>query len=346
MNNNDHLKKELTRGLLLVNLGTPKACNSRAVRSFLKEFLSDNRVISLPSFFRYLLLYGIILPFRTRKTTHAYQSIWTEQGSPLLIFSQQFQIKLQQNLGGTWKVALGMRYGAPSLEEALETLSDCESITVLPLYPQYSSSATGSAIERVLNLLSKRENFPFLHFIPHFYKHSAFIQAQASLIKPHINSHDFILFSYHSIPTKHLPQITCKVPCISDCTKSNNSELAQFQCYQAQCYATSQSLAKSLELDPATYSTSFQSRIGKTPWIKPFTDRVLPELIKKGVKRLLVVCPSFTVDCLETLEEINIRAKKQWQELGGIKLTQVSCVNDNPIWVKNLSHYLNSLKIN
>ncbi len=317
-------------GLLLINLGTPDSPDSKAVRHYLREFLADRRVIDLPAPLRYLLLYGVILPFRPRKSAHAYQAIWTEEGSPLLVHSQDLLKKLQARLSTHCKVALGMRYGNPSIDKALAELQACEHICVLPLYPQYSSAATGSSIAHVMQLLAQQSILPSLSIVRDFHQHPGFIQAQAELIAPHLATHDYILFSYHGVPEKHLLKNHCKDVCISSCSPAS---LDNQSCYRAQCLRTSASLAKHLGLTDTQYSTSFQSRLGRTPWIQPYTDKILQELVAQGVKNLAVACPSFVADCLETLEEIGMRARKQWLDLGGVQLTLVPCINDSERWV-------------
>jgi ferrochelatase len=318
----------MKHGLLLVNIGTPAAPTKRAVWRYLSEFLRDPRVITLPSLLRYLLLYCFILPFRTRRSTMAYQAIWTAEGSPMLCHGFKFAAKLQQKLPAGYHVALGMRYGNPSIQEALDSLKDCERITVLPLYPQYSSAANGSSIEKVLQLLAKEINIPSLTVIREFYTHPSFIAAEAELIKPYIAEHDHILFSYHGIPEDHLHQSGCKTICTDQCPVGWEKN-----CYRAQCQRTTSLIATQLQLDKAQYSTAFQSRLGKTEWIKPYTDKVLSDLLRRGIKRIAVVCPSFVADCLETLEEIAIRLQEQWLAMGGEVLTLVPCLNENDRWV-------------
>lgn len=324
----------MKQGLLLINLGTPDSPDVAAVRRYLHEFLTDRRVIDLPAPLRYLLVYGLILPFRPRSSARAYQEIWTEEGSPLMIHSQRLLAKLQDRLANTHHVALGMRYGKPSITTALQQLSACDQLTILPLYPQYSSSATGSSIEHVLTLLATQTTLPSLRVIRDFYQHPGFISAQAALIKPYLADHDYLLFSYHGIPERHLERGGCKPVCAGICPpiRDNNSS-----CYRAQCQQTSMALARDLNLTEGSYSSSFQSRLGKTPWIKPYTDFELPELVRKGVRRVAIACPSFVADCLETLEEIGIRAKTQWRELGGEELTLIPCVNDDDRWVEALA---------
>lgn len=319
---------EAKNGLLLINIGSPSASNTSAVRRFLQEFLADKRVIDLPAPLRYLVLYAFILPFRPRRSAHAYQAIWTTEGSPLIKFSQELRLKLHTRFGTRCNVALAMRYGQPGIADALEQLKACEHITVLPLYPQYSSAATGSAIEKVLNELAPKAVFPSLTIIRDFYQNPAFIKAQAAQIKPYLAHHDYVLFSYHGLPENHLQKAGCKPICAANCPQGSSMNPG---CYRAQCQQTSALLAQELGL--TDYATSFQSRLGKTPWIKPYTDTILTELAARGIRRLAVSCPSFVTDCLETLEEIGIRAKEQWLQAGGEDLTLIPCMNADEQWV-------------
>ncbi|MBN9230704.1 MAG: ferrochelatase [Legionella sp.] len=323
----------MKHGVLLINLGTPSSPTVSGVRAYLREFLTDKRVIDLPAIVRYLLVYGIIIPFRTKKSTHAYQSIWTPEGSPLFTNCQKLTTALQQNMGEHYQVVLGMRYGKPSLDEALHKLKECSTITVIPLYPQYSSAATGSSIERVFELIKDWSIIPTLRVIRDFYADPAYIEAQATLIKPYISEQSFILFSYHGLPERQINKGGCLNVCQEECPAPL---LKNPGCYKAQCHQTSHLLAQKLNLSSAHYQTAFQSRLGKTPWIKPYTEEKLTSLSKQGVKNLIIACPSFTADCLETLEEIKLRAQEQWHNLGGETLTVVPCLNAEAIWVKAL----------
>ena len=325
----------MTKGLLLINLGTPDAANVSSVRRYLREFLSDKRVIDLPAPIRYLLLYGFILPIRTKNTTKAYQEIWTEHGSPLRYHSMQFSEALQAKLQNKYTVALGMRYGNPRLSDALDKLKSCDTITVLPLYPQYSSAATGSSIEYVLKHIESWSVFPSIHILRDFYQNPEFIRAQALQIKPYIDNHEHLLLSYHGLPERHLQPSGCLKPCENSCAISNHTS-----CYRAQCFQTSNFIARELELQSNFFSTSFQSRLGRTPWIKPYTDEILSNLAKLGIRRLAIACPSFVADCLETIEEIGIRAKEQWMQLGGECLTLIPCLNANTAWVDGVENIL------
>lgn len=323
----------MKQGLLLINLGTPDAPDTRSVRRYLREFLADRRVIDLPAHIRYPLLYGVILPFRPRQSAHAYQAIWKEDGSPLLIHSKNLATKLQSVLGDHCKVALGMRYGNPSIEQALLQLQHCSQITVLPLYPQYSSAATGSSIEKVFTLLAKKQVQPAITVIRDFYNHPRFLAAQAKRIQPYLADHDHLLLSFHGIPERHLKASGCHTLCTEKCPPLTTTNQA---CYRAQCIATGEALAARLGLSDDHYHIAFQSRLGRTPWIKPYTEDVLADLASQGIKRLAVACPSFVADCLETLEEIGLRAQLQWMALGGEKLTVIPCLNDTPQWVQGI----------
>ena len=328
----------MQHGLLLINIGTPDAPIPSSVRHYLKEFLTDPRVITLPTPLRYLFVYGLILPFRPKKSAHAYQAIWTNNGSPLLSYSNQLVEKLQQHLGDQYKVVLGMRYGNPSLHDALHQLQKCDQITVLPLYPQYSSAATGSSIEKVLSLLAKTPTVPALQIVREFYQHPGFIIPQSEQIKPCLKTHDYLLFSFHGIPENQLQSKHCPSVCAGKCPPISGINAS---CYRAQCFATSDAIAKTLNLAPDNYSVTFQSRLGRIEWIKPYLDHVLPELAKKNIKRLAISCPSFVTDCLETLEEIRLRANQQWRDLGGEQLTLIPALNANDNWVQGILNICN-----
>jgi ferrochelatase len=323
----------MKKGLLLINLGTPDEPTKRGVRQYLSAFLIDKRVISLPALLRYMLLYTVILPFRVKPCAHAYQNIWTPEGSPLLVNSLKLQKKVQAAVGRDYIVSLGMRYGSPSIENALHSLQHCSHITILPLYPQYSSAATGSSIEAVLTQVGKQAIHPSLSLISDFHNHRSYIAAQVELIRPYLSDHEFVLFSYHGLPTHHLKPSGCDRPCENACSPTSESN---FHCYRAQCFQTSRLLVNALKLESSQYQTAFQSRLGKTPWIKPYTDETLKQLAQQGIKRIAIACPSFVADCLETLEEIGIRAAEQWKQLGGDQLTLIPCLNDTEVWVKSI----------
>ena len=326
------------KAVLLLNLGTPDDCHPQAVRRYLKEFLNDPRVIDLPSAARWLLVNAIIVPFRYKKSAAAYAKIWEAKGSPLLTNTEAMQNALADELGPDYHIELGMRYGNPSIQSALEKLSNASELLILPLFPQYSSAATGSAVEKTLGCIIKRWNVPELTVVRDFYNDPGFIAAYADVIHQHTadKNIDLLLFSYHGLPERHITKSDCQAVCdhLHACPVVDDKN--RF-CYRAQCYATSQLLAASLKLTPAQYAVAFQSRLGRTPWIKPYTDKLLPELIQKGVKNIAVACPSFVADCLETLEEVNIRTRAQWQALGGQAFYFIPCLNASPVWIQALA---------
>jgi ferrochelatase len=324
-------------GLLLVNLGTTDAPDTAAVRRYLRQFLSDPRVLDINPIGRAALLHLIILPFRPAKSAHAYRKVWTDRGSPLLFHSVDLVEQVRARLGGEWTVELAMRYGAPSIESALDKLRAraVDRIVVFPLYPQYSSASTGSTVEEVFRIAGKLWVTPNLSFVEPFYDDPGFIGAFAAVGAPIIAAEkpDHVLFSYHGLPERHMRKsddsgkhcLATERCCDAIATVNRN-------CYRAQCYATTRALAAKLGLPADRHSVSFQSRLGRTPWVRPYTDLVLPELVKAGKRRLVVFCPAFVADCLETLEEIGIRAREDFVKAGGESLTLVPSLNATPAW--------------
>jgi ferrochelatase len=326
------------RGALLINLGTPDAPRPHEVRRYLREFLSDPRVIDIPALPRKLLVEGVILPTRPRRTAAAYAKVWSEAGSPLLVHSEALRDALERRLGAGWVAALGMRYGNPSIEAALRRLEErgVREVIALPLFPQYSSAATASALA-ALFAAPAAARLHRIHALGPFHAEPGFIAAWRDVAAPALAAFraDHVLFSYHGLPER---QIRASDPsgrhCLASADCCAQPHAAHATCYRAQCYATTTALVEALQLDPAHTGTSFQSRLGRTPWIRPFTDHVLPELADAGVRRLAVLCPSFAADCLETVEEIGIRAREQWRSLGGEELLLVECPNAHPTWVE------------
>ena len=330
-------------GILLINLGTPSAPTTSAVRHYLREFLSDPYVIDLPALARWLLLNTIILPFRAPTSTKAYQAIWTPQGSPLLVNSLRLTEKLQEKLTH-YPVAFAMRYGHPTMDQAITTLlsQDIDGIMLVPLYPQYAEATTKSSLLAAEKIIRAQHPTIKISSSPSFYDHPDYIQAMVQLIKTHPQDKtiDHFIFSYHGLPERQVRRV---------CSPKNHCDLKQAcpvtahkdpHCYRAQCYATARLMASSLGLEKDDYHVTFQSRLGKTPWIGPYTDQILVALAEKGMKNLAIVCPSFVADCLETLEEIDLRATAQWRALGGHTLTRIPCLNDAPRWVDALSHII------
>ena len=336
------MSPEPKTGVLLVNLGTPDAPDAAAVRRYLAQFLMDRRVIDVNVVSRALLVYGAVLPFRPRKSAAQYRTIWTDRGSPLLFHGLDLRAALAQKLGpaGQQEVRLAMRYGSPSISQGLDALEQhgVGRITVVPLYPQYASSSTGSTLDEVYRWAAKRSVAPALTVVPAFYAHDGFLDPVAEITRPAIEGAEHVLMSFHGLPERQVRATDhAGNHCLAsaDCCAAIGS--ANRDCYRAQCYATARGLAERLQLEPDRWTVSFQSRLGRTPWIRPFTDVVLPELRERGVSRIAVVCPSFVADCLESLEEIGVRAREQWKALGGTSLVLAPCLNAHPRWVEGLA---------
>lgn len=337
----------MTTGLLLVNLGTPEAPTTAAVRRYLRQFLGDPRVLDMNRVGRTLLLEGVILPFRSRKSAHAYRQIWdAERGSPLLAHGRDLVRGVGERLGAGWVVELGMRYGRPPLASALERLAaaDVERIVVLPMFPQYASSSTGSALAELYRLGAARTNVPPLVVVPAFFDHPGFLDAFAAVAAPRLAelAPDHVVFSFHGLPERHVrASDTTGRHCLPTAAGTYGAccELlgaANRHCYRAQCVATARGLAARLDLAPERTTLAFQSRLGRVPWIKPYTDRVLPALLANGVKKIAVLCPAFVADCLETLEEIGLRARATVAAAGG-ELTLIPSLNATPRWIDTVA---------
>jgi len=328
-------------GLLLVNLGTPDAPETGEVRRYLREFLFDPRVLDIPAPLRWALLELLILPTRPARSAEAYRKVWTEQGSPLLFHGRALAAQVADALGPRWVVELGMRYGNPSLASALDKLAaaGARTITLLPLYPQYASSSTGSTLERVHQLTGAAWNVPALRVVQPFFDHPAFLDAWVEVARPVLAQAqaDHVLFSFHGLPERQvLKSDVSGKHCLQSAGCCDVSVPENRWCYRAQCFSTARSLAARLGLTAEGFTVSFQSRLGRTPWLKPYTDLLLPELVKQGVRRLAVLCPAFVADCLETLEEIGIRAEADFLRAGGESLTLVPSLNAHPAWVRAL----------
>ena len=329
-------------GVLLLQLGTPITPSVRDVRKYLAEFLWDPRVMDVAAPLRALLLYGVILPFRPRRSAEAYKLIWKDEGSPLLLHTEALTAALQERFGHGYQVEFGMRYGTPTIRSAIDRLlaAGVSEIRVLPLFPQYASSAGGSAVAKAMEILGAMWNIPPVSFLPEFYDHPGYIRAIAEVGAPDLAAFkpDHILFSYHGLPERHIKKAD---PAGSHCFASDSCcdeiSAANQRCYRAQCFATTRLVASELELAADSRSTAFQSRLAGTPWITPQTDKVLQGLHDDGVRRLAVFTNSFVSDCLETLEEIGIRLRNQWTQLGGEDLLLIPCVNETQSWVNSVA---------
>lgn len=285
----------------------------------------------------------IIIPFRASKSAALYEKIWTTKGSPLLIYGQAAREKLQQELGNDFVVELGMRYQNPSLQNALEKLkkSRPEKIIILPLYPQYASSSTGSSVEEALKIIGSWEVTPSLKIINKFYERTDFIDAWAEVAKGYnLAEYDHILFSYHGLPERQIKKASldygagyCQLGKCCDTINSNNH-----YCYRAASFETTRQIAGRLNIPKEKYTVSFQSRLGRTPWIKPYSDEVIVEKAKQGIKKMLVFSPAFVADCLETLYEISTEYNELFREHGGEKIQLVQSLNEHPSWINVLKN--------
>ncbi len=308
-------------GVLLVNLGTPSAPNVSALRAYLAEFLADPRVVDLPRVFWYPILYGIILPFRAPRSAALYRRIWTPQGSPLRVFSEELAAAMGMHLAGRAQVALAMRYGEPSIATQMRALRDAgvRRMIVLPLYPQYSVTTTASVIDAVQAELADWQPPPELRVVSDYHEEPSWIDAVAAKIREHRQKQaepGHLLFSFHGIPQR--------------CVDKGDP-------YARQCEASARAIAGALGLGEGDWSLSYQSRLGKAQWLTPYTDRTVRELAQHGVRHLDVVCPGFAADCLETLEEIAIQNAGFFREAGGQSLRYVPALNADAAHVAALT---------
>ena len=328
-------------GVLLINLGTPDQPTTSAVRRYLRQFLSDPRVIDINPIARKLLLNLIILPFRSPKSAEAYRKIWANGGSPLLFHTQDLAKRVSEKLGGGYAVEVGMRYGNPSIESVLKRLiqKGVSEIRVLPLFPQYATSSTGSAQAEVFRAAESLWNIPPIRILPSFYEHPDFIRSFAEVGRPALEKlkPDHVVFSFHGLPERHIRKSDpTGNHCLTfdGCCDQATSPLAY--CYRAQCFRTARAIVKEIGIPEELCSVSFQSRLGRTPWIKPYTDLLIVELARSGKKRIAVFCPAFVADCLETLEEIGIRGKESALAHGAEALELVPSLNAHPRWVETV----------
>lgn len=323
--------------LLLLNIGTPEKPTVKEVRKFLFRFLNDKHVIDLPWILRKLLVNLIIVPFRASRSTKLYKKLWDKNGSPLLYYSNEVVDNLQKKMDGNTDVYIGMRYGKPNIEDVLKEIYSVGygKIVVLPQFPQYASSTTQSAVEKVIDITSKWSDVPEISTVWWFFDHPSFIHAFTERIKLYNpDNYDHIIFSYHSLPLRHIDKIhreSSKEIC--QCGKGQE-EVNPF-CYKSGCYETTRLISDRLNLSADKYSVAFQSRFSKN-WLSPFTDETIKQLAADGKRKLLVVCPSFVTDCLETKVEIGMEYTGLFKSLGGDTLDLVESLNDMPEWIDAL----------
>ena len=338
------MEKITSKGIVLMNLGSPDSTRVKDVRRYLNQFLMDERVIDMPYLSRLLLVKGIIVPFRAPKSAEAYRTIWTKEGSPLIELTRQLAAAVELETG--IPVEMAMRYGNPSIKVAYENLlkknDQLEEIIAIPLYPHYAMSSYETAIENAREVYRKEGHKFRLKFIKPYYNEPQYIHPLAERIRPYLQQeHDHILFSYHGIPERHLLKSD---PTGAHCLKMENccstSSVAHETCYRHQCFVTTNLVTAVLGIPSGKYSISFQSRLGRDPWLKPYTDFRLKEMPAEGKKKLLILCPAFVSDCLETLEEIEERGKETFMEAGGESYTMIPCLNVHPSWVKTLGSWV------
>jgi ferrochelatase len=330
----------MNKGVLLVNLGSPDSPSVPDVRRHLREFLMDGRVLDAPWPVRFCIVHFAILPFRPKHSAEAYRKIWTAEGSPLVVTSRNLLARLQQRV--SVPVELAMRYQNPSIPHAVRSLADkgVDELLVVPLFPHYAMSSFETAVERVKEVAAAiaprmRVQVQAPYFAEPEYIAALVGSAQAFLGK----GYDHLLFSFHGVPERHLRKSD---PTGHHCLASENccttASPAHATCYRAQCFKTVAAFVRQAGVPEGKYSVAFQSRLGRDPWLKPYTDFELPRLAQSGVKKLLVMCPAFVSDCLETIEEIGLRGRETFLDAGGAEFTLIPCLNEHPLWVATLEN--------
>lgn len=325
----------MSKGVLLVNLGSPDSPTAKDVKPYLDEFLMDERVIDVNPVLRNILVRGIILNTRPKRSAKAYSKIWWDEGSPLIVISKRFQEKVQRQLN--IPVALGMRYGSGSIKEGLQELHDkgVDEVLLVPLYPHYAMSSYETVVVKAME--EQQDHFPKMKMttIPAFYKNEEYIKILSKSIAEGLEGfeYDHILFSYHGIPERHIKKsdptkFHCKID--GQCCKTNS--VAHHTCYRHQCFETTELVKKELGLEADKVSSSFQSRLGSDPWLQPFTDKEFERLPHEGKKHLVVITPAFVSDCLETLEEIAMEGSEDYKEAGGESFKHIPCLNERDDW--------------
>ncbi len=332
--------------VLLINLGSPDSTSVRDVRRYLREFLSDPRVLDAPWPVRQFVLNFCILPFRPRASAEAYEKIWTAEGSPLVVTSRRVQKRLAEKLGQP--VELAMRYGRPSISEVLQRLADqrVEEIHLIPLYPHYAMSSYETVVERVREVLHRSHPGMTLKVQPPFFDDPDYLEALVTSATPFLErGFDHLLFSFHGLPERHLRLAdTSGTHCLAraDCCETPHS--AHKVCYRAQALHATREFVRRAGIAEGRWSVSFQSRLGREPWLKPYTDLELQALPARGVRRLTVICPAFVSDCLETLEEIGMRGRELFLQAGGKEFTLIPCLNDHLRWIEALARLAHRLQ--
>jgi len=324
------------KGVLLINLGTPKKPTIKEIRKYLKLLLSDPRIMDIPGILRWIILNLMILPFRPQKILHKYQSIWSEDGFPLLKHSRELIKKVSHQLPENYSVELAMRYGEPAIDKSLDRFEklNLNELILIPLFPQYSSATTGSVIEFIFKKISSWQTIPNIRCTTSFYDQPEFINAWVQQAKPLFNEKpDHIMFSFHGLPEQQIIKSDTQNHCLQSGDCCNEISSRNLNCYRAQCFETAKKISQGLGVETSKTSVCFQSRLGRAQWIQPSTHDEIKELAGQGVSRILVFCPSFVADCLETLDEIQKEEADYFKTQGGEKLILVPSLNSDQAWV-------------
>jgi ferrochelatase len=331
-----------------MNLGSPDSTDVRDVKAYLNEFLMDERVIDYPYLLRLPLVRGVIVPKRVENSAHAYSTVWTDEGSPLIVLTNKLKHAVAAEI--PYPVSIAMRYGTPTPRAAFDELvaqsPNLKTVTLLPLYPHYAMSSYETAVEYARKA-HKKGNYKFeLEVIKPFYNDEYYINALSESIAPYLKeAYDHVLFSYHGLPERHMRKADVTGQhCMRSANCCTTPSPAHSTCYRHQCFATTQLVAGRLNIPLEKHSISFQSRLGREEWLKPYTAPLLEELPAKGIKKLVILCPAFVSDCLETLEEIAMAGKEAFLNAGGESFTFVPCLNVQPQWVQAIATWMRQLE--
>jgi ferrochelatase len=335
--------QKINKAIILMNLGSPASAQVKDVRKYLNEFLMDKRVIDTPYIWRSILVKGIITPFRAPKSAEAYRSVWGEEEAPLVAITRRQQQMLMQQIKAPVEIA--MRYGNPTMEMAYNNIlagyPHVSEVVLLPLYPHFAMSSYETAVAHA-EKIHKKNNYSFkITVIKPFYNDPVFIRALADSISPYLATNPHLLFSYHSIPERHIHKSDITgAHCLQAADCCNVASPAHAYCYRHQCLATTRLVVERLGIPPNQFSVSFQSKLGRSEWLKPSTTLRMEEMPKEGIRDLAVVCPAFVSDCLETLEEINIRERENFLSAGGENFTFIPCMDTQPAWISAMAHLI------
>ncbi|MFP4492641.1 MAG: ferrochelatase [Puniceicoccaceae bacterium] len=329
--------------VLLLNLGSPASTDVADVRAYLREFLMDGRVLDAPKPVRWIVVNGFILPFRPKSSAEAYRKVWTDEGSPLLATSERVRLALDHP---DCPVFLAMNYGRPSIPDEVRKIREAgiTDLHIMPQYPHYAMSSYETVVVKTMEVLRAEAPGIRTSLLQPFYRDDDYLDALAAVARPYVEKDpDLVLFSFHGIPERHLRKTDpSHAHCLASEDCCEQCHPAHATCYRHQCRTTAHLAARRFGLSPEQYRISFQSRLGRDPWLTPYTDKTLEELPSEGIRRLLVICPAFTADCLETLEEISMEGRDSFLEAGGEWFEQIPCLNDHPVWIETLRKWIDA----